>query len=79
MYLRKVSGLWLTRAVMEILGPAALTDDESQGALAGFAEEQQREGIVNMHPGATAEIHKLIIARRLGLGSRAAEQAGTLH
>jgi 3-oxocholest-4-en-26-oyl-CoA dehydrogenase alpha subunit len=79
MYLKKVSGLWLTRAVVEILGPAALTDDKVQGALSGFAEEQQREGIVNMHPGATGEIHKLIIARRLGLGSRDAEQAGTVQ
>ena len=79
MYLKKVSGLWLTKAVVEILGPRALTDDEIHGALAGFAEEQQREGIVNMHPGATGEIHKLIIARRLGLGGRTAERAGTLH
>jgi alkylation response protein AidB-like acyl-CoA dehydrogenase len=79
MYLKKVSGLWLTRAVADILGPAALTSDETHGALGGFAEEQQREGIVNMHPGATGEVHKLIIARRLGLGSRAAEQAGIVH
>jgi alkylation response protein AidB-like acyl-CoA dehydrogenase len=53
MYLKKVSGLWLTRAVAEILGSAALTSDEVHGAMGGFAEEQQREGIVNMHPGAT--------------------------
>jgi alkylation response protein AidB-like acyl-CoA dehydrogenase len=79
MYLKKVSGLWLTRAVAEILGPAALTNDDIHGALDGSAEEQQREGIVDMHPGATGEIHKLIIARRLGLGSRVAETAGTLH
>jgi alkylation response protein AidB-like acyl-CoA dehydrogenase len=78
MYLKKVTGLWLTRAIAELLGPSALTDDDDYGALGGFAEEQQREGIVNMHPGATGEIHKLIIARRLGLGARTAEQAGTM-
>lgn len=68
MYLKKTSGLRLTKALLEILGPLALTDDDIYGALDGYAEEQQREGIVNMHPGGTGEIHKLIIARRLGLG-----------
>lgn len=68
MYLKKTSGLWRTRAVADLLGPYALTDDEMWGALDGFAEEQQRDGIVDMHPGATGEIHKMIIARHLGIG-----------
>jgi alkylation response protein AidB-like acyl-CoA dehydrogenase len=68
MYLKKKAGLRLTRTLLEVLGPLALTSEEMHGALDTHAEEQQREGIVNMHPGGTGEIHKLIIARRLGLG-----------
>jgi alkylation response protein AidB-like acyl-CoA dehydrogenase len=78
-YIQKISGLWKTEAVLELLGPYALTDDEDWGALKGLAEEQQREGIVDMHPGGTADIHKVIIARRLGLGRREAEKAGQTH
>ncbi|MEO5837577.1 MAG: acyl-CoA dehydrogenase family protein [Acidimicrobiales bacterium] len=78
-YVKKTTGLWLTKAILEIIGPAALVDDDIWGAMNGFAEEQQREGIVGMHPGGTTDIGRLIIARRLGLGKREAERAGTLH
>ena len=67
-YLQKVTGLWLTKQMVELLGPAALTDDPDLGALTGDAELQQRDGIVDMHPGGTADIQKLLIARGLGLG-----------
>jgi alkylation response protein AidB-like acyl-CoA dehydrogenase len=77
-YLKKVTGLWMTREILDALGPEALTNDAERGALDGFAEEQQREGIVNMHPGGTTDIHRLIIARRLGLGRRHPEEAGSV-
>jgi alkylation response protein AidB-like acyl-CoA dehydrogenase len=70
-YLQKVTGLWLTKQIIELLGPAALTDDIHLGALAGDAEHQQRDGIVDMHPGGTADIQKMLIARGLGLGKAA--------
>lgn len=75
-YLRKVVGLWLTKEIAEIAGPAALTDDDIWGAMGGHAERQQRDGIVDTHPGGTTDIQRVIIARRLGLGKRPREQSG---
>jgi alkylation response protein AidB-like acyl-CoA dehydrogenase len=75
-YLRKTTGLWLTKEILDIIGPSALTDDEKWGALAGLAEAQQRDGIVNMHPGGTTDIQRVIMARRLGIGKRPREEAG---
>lgn len=69
-YLQKLTGLWLTKQIIELLGPPALTNDEQLGALAGEAERQQRDGIVDMHPGGTADIQKMLIARGLGLGAK---------
>ncbi len=69
-YVQKVTGLWLTKQIIELLGPAALTSDAEIGALAGEAERQQRDGIVDMHPGGTADIQKMLIARGLGLGAK---------
>lgn len=79
-YLRKVTGLWLTKQIREIVGPHALTDDPVWGAMDGFAESQQRSGIVDMHPGGTTDIQRVIMARRLGIGKRTREAAGhVLH
>lgn len=78
-YMRKTTGLWLTKAILDLLGPAALTNDPLRGAMDGFAESQQREGIVSMHPGGTTDIQRVIMARRLGIGKREREQAGRLN
>lgn len=56
------------------MGPYALTTDPRWGAMDGLAETQQREGIVRMHPGGTADVQRVIIARRLGLGKSATAQ-----
>jgi hypothetical protein len=77
-YLTKTTGLWLTQAILDVLGPAALTNDAVRGAMAGYAELQAREGIVAMHPGGTADIQRVIISRRLGVGGRQPEKAGRL-
>lgn len=77
-YVRKTTGLWLTKAIMDLVGPAALTSDPIRGALDGFAESQHRAGIVGMHPGGTTDIQRVIMARRLGIGQREREQAGRL-
>jgi 3-oxocholest-4-en-26-oyl-CoA dehydrogenase alpha subunit len=66
-YYRRTVGLWLTKEIHDILGPAALTDDPKWGAMGGFAESHQRSAIVAMHPGGTADIQRVIMARRLGL------------
>jgi alkylation response protein AidB-like acyl-CoA dehydrogenase len=77
-YLRKTTNLWLTKAVLDLLGPAALTNDPILGAIGGVAEAQQRRGIVEQHPGGTTDIQRVVIARRLGVGNREPQQAGRL-
>ena len=76
---RKVSGLWMTGAILEAIGPAALTTDETWGSPDGFIESQQRNGIVATHPGGTIEIQKVSMARRIGIGRAQREAAGTVH
>lgn len=76
MYLRKVTGLWLTTAILDLLGPAALTSDPRWGALDGDAERQQRNGIVDIIPGGTIDIQRMIIARALGVGGRSTSSHG---
>jgi alkylation response protein AidB-like acyl-CoA dehydrogenase len=77
-YLRKTTSLWLTKAILDLLGPEALTGDAVLGAMDGLAEMHQRRGIVEQHPGGTTDIQRVIIARRLGVGNREREQAGRL-
>jgi alkylation response protein AidB-like acyl-CoA dehydrogenase len=69
-YLRKTTGLWLTTAILDTIGPAALTNDAIWGALGGHAERQQRDGIVDIIPGGTIDIQRVVMARALGVGGR---------
>jgi hypothetical protein len=41
-------------------------------------EAHQRSAIVAIHPGGTADIQKLIMARRIGIGREVREKAGAL-
>ena len=75
---RKLAGLWMTGAILEAVGPAALLDDETWGSPDGFLEEQQRNGIVAVHPAGTPEILKVQMARRIGIGRAEREAAGTV-
>jgi alkylation response protein AidB-like acyl-CoA dehydrogenase len=75
-YYRKVSGLWMTRAILEAVGPAALLDDEEWGSPDGFLEHQQRNGIVAVHPGGTPDVQSISMSRRIGIGRSQREAAG---
>ncbi|MCI0880350.1 MAG: hypothetical protein J4N78_15845, partial [Chloroflexi bacterium] len=77
-YYRKMSGLRMSRAILDILGPAALTYDPQWGAADGHIEAHQRSAIVAVHPGGTADIQKVIMARRIGIGREVRERAGAL-
>ena len=77
-YYRKMSGLRMSTAILDILGPSALTYDEKWGAGNGHMESHQRSAIVAIHPGGTADIQKVIMARRIGIGREVRERAGTL-
>ena len=75
---RKMSGLRMGKAILELLGPYALTNDPQWGPAEGHVEAHQRYSIVAVHPGGTADIQKVIMARRIGIGRATKEQAGTL-
>ena len=77
-YWRKMSGLRMSQSILDILGPSALTYDPQWGAADGQMEAHQRSAIVAIHPGGTADIQKLIMARRIGIGREVREQAGAL-
>jgi alkylation response protein AidB-like acyl-CoA dehydrogenase len=78
---RKSAGLWMTGAILAMLGPAALTTDDEWGSPDDFLENQQRSGIVATHPGGTIEVQKVSMARRIGIGRPASQRelAGTVH
>jgi alkylation response protein AidB-like acyl-CoA dehydrogenase len=78
-YYRKTTGLWMTGAILEAVGPAALTTDSAWGSPGGFLEAQQRNGIVSVHPGGTTDIQRVRMARRIGIGRTAKESAGSVH
>ena len=78
-YYRKTTGLWMTGAILEAVGPAALTTDPAWGSPSGFLETQQRNGIVSVHPGGTTDIQRVQMARRIGIGRSTKEKAGTVH
>ena len=78
-YYRKMAGLWMTGAILEAVGPAALTTDPTWGSVDGFLELQQRNGIIAVHPGGTADVQRVSMARRIGIGRGARESAGTVH
>ena len=77
-YFRKTSGLGIATAILDILGPAALTRDSELGAGDGYFESQQRAAIIALHPGGTTDIQKVIMARRIGIGRQVRERAGAL-
>lgn len=77
-YWRKESGLRVSEAILKVLGPYALINDPTWDKSEGHMEVFQRASIVALHPGGTAEIQKVIMARRLGIGRAVREQAGTL-
>ncbi|MBI2888007.1 MAG: acyl-CoA dehydrogenase family protein [Chloroflexi bacterium] len=78
-YYRKMTGLANTGRIGKLLGYQALTGDAQWGAADGYAEAQQRSGIVAVHPGGTADVQKLIMARRIGIGRTQREEAGRLE
>ena len=72
----KLAGLWMTGAILQAVGPQALTTDPTWGSDDGFLDGQQRNGIVLMHPGGTADIQNVSMTRRIGIGRATREAAG---
>jgi alkylation response protein AidB-like acyl-CoA dehydrogenase len=75
---QKRSALTKARAILEVMGPRALVRERDWAVADGHVETHQRASIVEQHPGGTAEIQRVIIARRLGIGRAEREQPGKL-
>jgi len=75
---QKRSALSKARAILDVMGPRALVSDPEWAVEDGHIEVHQRASIVEQHPGGTAEIQRVIIARRLGIGREQREQPGQL-
>lgn len=75
-YYGKMAGLEVSQAMMDIIGPYALTTDDEWDVSRGLVEPYLKSAIVALHPGGTADIQKVIIARRIGVGRDVAERAG---
>ena len=78
-YVRKTAGLRMTNLMGRLLGYHALTTDTEYRICDGHIESQQRSGIINVHPGGTTDIQKLIMARRIGIGRTTQEEAGRIR
>jgi alkylation response protein AidB-like acyl-CoA dehydrogenase len=76
---RKLSGLDISEKMLRIAGPYTLTKDKRWAPLNGTVEYFTRDAITALHPGATTDIQKVIIARRIGIGRAEREKAGTLR
>lgn len=77
-YIRKMSGLEMAKNILEILGPYALTNDQVWDLSDGHIETDQRHSICALHPGATEDIQRVIMARRIGIGRAEIEKPGKL-
>ncbi|MFN8533225.1 MAG: acyl-CoA dehydrogenase family protein [Dehalococcoidia bacterium] len=67
----------IAQAALEIAGPYSALTDPDTAPYDGIFERRFREAINNSHPAGTVEVHKLIVARRLGLAKPAAQAAPT--
>lgn len=76
---QKRSALSKARMILEIMGPRALIRNAEIAVADGHIEAHQRSSIVDQHPGGTAEIQRVIIARRLGIGRKSREEPGRLR
>jgi alkylation response protein AidB-like acyl-CoA dehydrogenase len=75
-YYRKLGGLEVSQAILDMLGPYGVHNDPAFDPSDGQLEAYQRAAVQALHPGATADIQKVIMARRIGIGREVREQAG---
>jgi hypothetical protein len=73
-----MSGLTISENILKILGPSALTFDPQLDSSDGHFETHQRSSICALHPGATEDVQRVIMARRIGIGRKEKEQPGKL-
>ncbi len=77
-FVRKMSGLSISENILKMLGPVALTSDSELDSSNRHFETDQRSSICALHPGATEDVQRVIMARRIGIGREVREQPGKL-
>jgi alkylation response protein AidB-like acyl-CoA dehydrogenase len=77
-YLQKKASQWFAQTMLDVLGPYALVDEDVTVTNGNSMMSTHAGAIAGMHGGGTAEIQKLVMARRMGVGRVKAEQAGRL-
>ena len=77
-YYDKIAGLENSETILDILGPYALVKDDRWTVLKTAIELDQRNSIANLHPAGTADIQRVIMSRRIGIGRSVKEKAGAL-
>jgi len=76
---RKLSGLDIAEKMLDVVGPYALTNDKIYGLLNGAVELYERDAITALHPGATTDIQRVVMSRRIGIGRKEREQVSALR
>lgn len=75
-YYRKLSGLDVSTSLQDLFGPASLITGGEFDFSEGTLDAHYRSAITALHPGGTADVQKVLMARRMGIGRAAAEAAG---
>ncbi|MBI4328630.1 MAG: acyl-CoA dehydrogenase family protein [Chloroflexi bacterium] len=74
----KVFGVEQAGRNLEVAGLYALVDDPKEAPVRGDIEIHQRESIAATHPAGTIEVHKVIMARRMGMSATRERTAATV-
>jgi alkylation response protein AidB-like acyl-CoA dehydrogenase len=77
-YFNKQTGLMMNRLVADVVGPAGLAWSREHCAGDGSIALSLASSIGNHHAGGTADIQRVVIARRLGIGRAAGEPGARL-
>jgi alkylation response protein AidB-like acyl-CoA dehydrogenase len=72
--IEKQTGQWFANMLLDLLGPAALVEQGTRDS--ALVSGHQAGSLLAMHGGGTAEIQKLVMTRRIGIGTRTTEKAG---
>ena len=75
--MEKTSAQWFANVMLDVLGSHGLYEDGVSRDRT-VASNFHSTAIVAMHGGGTAEIQKLILSRRIGIGQRETQAAGKL-
>lgn len=76
---RRMSDLHSVHLVQRVLGYRSIISDLDVGAAGGWMEMYLRQGPRGLHGGGTADIDRVIVARRMGLGRTTREEAGRVE